>query len=349
MKQRITLKFIAEKAGVNLATVSRAINPATASLISEKVRKDIQKICDEYGYRPSLRGRSIVTGKTFKIGMILGDMQKDFSAHDWARIICNLSSELQRHNYALTMLHADGTESMDMQVKNFLMSGIADGYVTGPSMLGNEVFTLLQKLDVPLWAVCSTRNKIDSINCIIRDDIPALVEVWKNAPPECRSKSAFFAHGSSENLPRISDIEKAAGIAYPDQNYKTEKIFFERPSTFSAMEYRDALKAAVAAVDEIKKYKLIWCESDFTAHALCDVLEMNNIRVGEDIHVIGYGNFETYTSSTEAPKISTISANAEKIGIELGKALIAGINGRNTPETVINSIFISRKTLLINQ
>ena len=123
MKQRITLKFIAEKAGVNQATVSRALNPATSSLISDKVRIAIQKICDEYGYRPSLRGRSIVTGKTFKIAMILGRMLNDFAAHDWARIICSLSSELQKHNYALTLLHADGTESMDKQVKNYRRKG----------------------------------------------------------------------------------------------------------------------------------------------------------------------------------------------------------------------------------
>ena len=47
MKQRVTIKSIAEKAGVNWATVSRALNPETASLISEKVRKKIQAISDE--------------------------------------------------------------------------------------------------------------------------------------------------------------------------------------------------------------------------------------------------------------------------------------------------------------
>ena len=68
MKQRVTMKMIAEKAGVNWATVSRALNPSTASLISDEVRKRILKISDELGYRPSYSGRSIVTGKNFKIG-----------------------------------------------------------------------------------------------------------------------------------------------------------------------------------------------------------------------------------------------------------------------------------------
>ena len=344
MKQRITLKFIAEKAGVNLATVSRAINPATASLISEKVRTDIQKICDEYGYRPSLRGRSIVTGKTFKIGMILGDMQKDFSAHDWARLICNLSSELQRHNYALTMLHADGSDSMDRQVKNFLMSGIADGYVTGPSMLGNEVFALLKKLDVPLWAVCSVHNKLDSVNCIIRDDIPSMTGIWKLIPPDCRSQSAFFAHNNPDNFPRFSDIERAAKIVYPEKDYHIEKIFFNRPSTFSAMEYRDAFKAANENIEQLKEHKIIWCESDFVAQALCDVLQIHNINVGKDIHVIGYGDFETYTKSRDEPVLSTISADTEQIGITLGQAIIAEINGNTVNQPIVNAKFIQRKT-----
>lgn len=344
MKQRITLKFIAEKAGVNQATVSRALNPDTASLISEKVRTDIQKICDEYGYRPSLRGRSIVTGKTFKIGMILGNMQEDFAAHDWARIICNLSSELQHHNYALTMLHADGSETMDAQVKNFLMSGIADGYVTGPSMLGNEVFKLLQKLNVPLWVVCNPHNKIDSVNHILRDDIPILTEIWQKIPAEYRSKSVFFAHDNNDNKFRLKDIQDSAKLAFPAENISVPQLAIKRPSHFSAMEYRDTMKNAVAKLDEIRKYKVVWCESDFVAQALYDVLEMNDIRVGQDIHLVGYGDFETYTQNKEQPFLSTITANTNKISKALSSALIAEINSEKIESATINSTFIQRKT-----
>ena len=143
MKQRVTIKSIAEKAGVNWATVSRALNPATASLISEKVRKKIQTISDELGYRPSYSGKSFVTGKTYKIGMILGNMHMDFAARDWARIICGLSAEIQKHGYVLSLLYANGSETMDTQVSNFLMSGVADGYVTGPSMVGSGVKAVL--------------------------------------------------------------------------------------------------------------------------------------------------------------------------------------------------------------
>lgn len=347
MKQRITLKFIAEKAGVNQATVSRALNPSTVSLISEKVRTDIQKICDTYGYRPSLRGRSIVTGKTFKIGMILGNMQDDFSAHDWARIICILSSELQHHNYALTLLHADGSESMDNQVKNFLMSGIADGYVTGPSMVGNEVFNLIQKLNVPLWVVCNPHNKIDSVNHILRDDIPALTEIWKNIPPDCCSKCAFFAHDNDDNKFRLADIQKSAIQTFPNENINIAPLLFHRSSHFSATEYRDAAKNAAKMLDSIKNHKVIWCESDFVALALYDVLEANDIRVGHDIHIIGYGNLETYSTDTEDPILSTVSANVEQIGITLAKALIAEINGHKTESNIINASFISRKTFML--
>lgn len=344
MKQRITLKFIAEKAGVNQATVSRVLNPATASLISEKVRNNIQKICDEYGYRPNLRGRSIVTGKTFKIGMILGNMQMDFTAHDWARLISNLTSELQKHNYSLLMLHADGSESMDSQVKNFLMSGIADGYVTGPSMLGTEVAELLKKLNVPLWAVCNPHNKTESAKYILRDDSQSLADIWQKIPAEFHNSTAFFAHTNNENKLRLQDIQDAASSLFPAENIKVCSLYYRRPSNFSAMEYRDAAKNAAAMLNEIKKYKVIWCESDFVARALYDVLEMNDICVGKDIHIIGYGNLETYAESSEAPFISTISANVEKIASELCRVILADINGKKVKANKIYSTFITGKT-----
>ena len=52
MKRPLTIDGIAKLAGVNRSTVSRALNPETASLISEEVRKRILAICDEHNYRP---------------------------------------------------------------------------------------------------------------------------------------------------------------------------------------------------------------------------------------------------------------------------------------------------------
>ncbi len=347
MKQKITIKTIAQQAGVDPATVSRALNPATASLISEKVRQKIRMICDEFGYRPALSGRTVATGKTFKIGLILGRMAKDFSAHNFARIICSLSAELQKHDYALTILRANLKKNMDEQVCNFLMSGIADGYITGPSMLGSNVFSLLQKLNTPFRIICDRHNLIPSVHHVIRDNSKALQTVWRSIPAPDTGKTLFFSHDIPSNNVPLADIKEAAQQIFKcDIPVKT--LLYRRDTTFNAMEYRDAFKTAMANIDFIKKFKVIWCESDFTAAALLDVLENSGITVGKDILLVGSGDLENYNEDCARPVISTINMNEELIGKALADSLISEINGKTPTDITIESKFIPRKTFPIN-
>ncbi len=344
MKKRITVKDIAERAGVNYATVSRALNPATASMISEKVRNNIQAIADELGYRPSYSGRSIVTGKTYKIGMILGSMKQDFSAHDWARIMCGLTAEIQKHGYALTLLYANGTEAMDSQVLNFLMSGVADGYVTGPTMVKGKVTKMLDKLNVPLWVVAESGQIVEQVNHIQRDDMDSFCEVWRNIPKTCLKKMLYFSEFSPEKQLRLQEVERAGKMVYPDGSYCMKGMFYSRNTNNGAMLYRQAVTYAVKNVDELKKYKFIWCDSDTNALAVYDALSAAGVEVGKDIFLVGYGDLENYGERLFQPVLSTISANAERIGAMLGIALLDQISGKKETEIVAKTVFISRET-----
>lgn len=348
MQRRITLKVIAEKAGVNWATVSRALNPRTASLISEDVRKRIKRISDELGYRPSCSGRSFVTGRTYKIGMILGNMRMDFSAHDWARIICGLSAEIQKRNYALTLLYANGTKSMDTQVQDFLMSGVADGYVTGPSMIAGSVRDMLDKLKSPLWVVCESGASISGVNYVQRDDTEAFCSVWQKIPEACLDSMLFFGEDSQGSLLRLSEIEKAGAIVHPARTLKIDRILMERKFSFSAMQYRDARHFAVEKMKEIRRHKFIWCDSDLNALGLCDALTECGCKVGKEIMVVGYGDLENYPDAGLHVTLSTVSANAERIGAKLGSALINQIEGGNNRTVKVKGTFIPRETFPVN-
>ena len=337
------MKMIAEKAGVNWATVSRALNPSTASLISDEVRKRILKISDELGYRPSYSGRSIVTGKNFKIGMILGNMQRDFAAIDWARIICGLSAEIQKSGYVLCLLYANGSEDMDAQVINFLMSGVADGYVTGPSMIGKNVQTMLNKVNAPVWVVCESGISIANVNHIQRDDTDAFCEVWRKIPKKWLKKILYYSRTSNERLNRLEEIKRTGKIVYPHGDYLLQSLFVPNRD-FQLSEYRTNFRFCMDHLSDLKRYKFIWCDSDIGARAVCDALKSVRLQPGVDFSVVGYGDFETYSGLIENPEISTISAEALEIGAALGRNILDQIAGKREKQTVVKSRFIARKT-----
>ena len=85
-------------------------------------------------------------------------------------------------------------------------------------------------------------------------------------------------------------------------------------------------------------------DSDLSALAIYDVLSNAGVKVGKDIFLVGYGDLENYGERPSQPVLSTISANAERIGETLGKALLNQISGKKETEIVAKTVFISRET-----
>lgn len=71
--KKVTMKDIAEKAGVTKATVSMVLNKKNVK-ISEETKRKIFKIAKEMNYIPNAIARSLTTNKTQTIGIILPDI-----------------------------------------------------------------------------------------------------------------------------------------------------------------------------------------------------------------------------------------------------------------------------------
>ncbi|MBN2711573.1 MAG: LacI family DNA-binding transcriptional regulator, partial [Planctomycetes bacterium] len=65
-----SLKDIADASGVSIRTVSRALKQS--GYVGEETRERIMEAAKRLGYRPNLAARSLKTGKSYEIGVILG-------------------------------------------------------------------------------------------------------------------------------------------------------------------------------------------------------------------------------------------------------------------------------------
>lgn len=74
--RRITIKEIAKKAGVSIATVSRALNDRPG--ISLETKERIQRIITRSGYRPSMFARNMRSQQSKMIGVIVSNAANDF-------------------------------------------------------------------------------------------------------------------------------------------------------------------------------------------------------------------------------------------------------------------------------
>lgn len=345
MTKKLTLSDIAKMAGVTSATVSRALNPATAHLISQETAQRIQELCDRLGYRPSISARGIATGRTYKVGMILQEMQKDLTSHDWNRITCEISTELQAMGYSLIILRTSEKDTpMDAQVSRFLMSGVADAYISSPSMVANNSQEILNVLKAPLAVICESQVFSPANAGVLRSNKKAFQEIWKRIPKESYGRIAFFSPDSVDQRRMFNEFCEVGWTQGINAAQAIQYVPFQRESLSPVLEYAEAYHQAKQQMTVLNNYDIIWCPSDFFALGVKDALTETGRIPGKDVKLLGYGDLETFPGVSKSPVLSTVSANTSLIAKEICKLLVQMLNGEAPRYATVEASFISRET-----
>lgn len=117
-----TIKQVAAHAGVSSATVSHVINGTR--YVSETVRELVQKAMDELDYRPNALARSLRSGYTHTLGLILPDSANPFFAEvghsieiaafeaGYSVILCNTENDFEKESLYMDVLTKKQVDGM---------------------------------------------------------------------------------------------------------------------------------------------------------------------------------------------------------------------------------------------
>ncbi len=305
----LSIREISKKTGLSTATVSRALDPRFAHKVRPATRAKVLSLCDEKNYRPSVTGRSFVTGKTFKIGMIFGSITVDLGNPLCGLFMRGVCSVLQPHNYAPVILHASEEGGLEACVEDFLRSNVADAYIIGSAMITEKVYTAIQNCGRPVVTTDCGAFDLSQVSIVRRDHLPAYREVWRRIPAEWRGLTAFTAVSAQESQNKLKRIVSAAPNretpAFIPLDFPFREFCFDRHSARAAAEKK---------LHELTRYRLLWCGSDLTALGIADALSAAGIFPGRDIFLIGHDNIEGIATFHGEPFLSTIDARWEERG-----------------------------------
>ncbi|MBI4979445.1 MAG: LacI family DNA-binding transcriptional regulator [Spirochaetes bacterium] len=153
-----TLKIIAKKLGLSIATVSYVHNNKwKENNISEKVAADVLRYLEQEGYRSNALGRQLKTKKTQTVGVILSDLSRKYNLG----ILEGIEKVLSRHNYYALI----GNSSMGIYLGEHaatFISRAVDGLIITPySVPGAD--ELFRKLAAEEYPVVFVDNHIPGI------------------------------------------------------------------------------------------------------------------------------------------------------------------------------------------
>jgi LacI family transcriptional regulator len=138
MKSYYTIKDVAKKAGVSIATVSRVFNDSP--FVNEETRKRISKIANELNYTPNLLARGLMLKKTDTLGVILPDLYGDF----FSEVIKGIDEIARKKGYHILVASTHSHKSEIESILKVMRSGRVDGLIImSPHIDSNSIRNFL--------------------------------------------------------------------------------------------------------------------------------------------------------------------------------------------------------------
>ena len=154
----VTLKDIAECAGVTSATVSMVIN--NKPNISDATRKKVLKIAKELNYYPNVIARGLATRKSNSIGVIVPNLASSFVV----RILQGIKSTNRDIDYTVTLYDTVGQKETESQLfQRLARERRIDGAILISASVTDDELKIFAEESVPCIVVARRCEQLDSV------------------------------------------------------------------------------------------------------------------------------------------------------------------------------------------
>ena len=310
----VNIKDVAKVSGYSVGTVSKALNDYPD--ISEQTKQKIKDIATNLGYTPNSFGQSLVTKRSYTIGIVFEENTGFGLAHPFfGELLTVIKEEVEKHGYDLLLLSKHVGPYVNSYYEHCVQKGV-DGVIVLSANLDNHNYEKLVTSDTPMVLI---DLESDSKNTIYTDNYLSTRKAVKYLIDKGHKKIAYV----KGDLYRYIGKERYNGFI---DEMKANNIQVEEKYLFNAPRYTTEEGYSVAG--EISLLSdlptAVVCPADIVAIGVIDGLSNLKIKVPEQISVIGFDDIKL--SSFITPKLTTIAQDKRQIGSLAVKTLIDNIN-----------------------
>ena len=142
--EKVTSTEVARLAGVSQSAVSRVFTPGASA--SAKTVEKVRAAAEELGYRPNVLARSLITGRTRIIGLVVAYLENQF----YPMALELLSRALQERGYHILIFMAENSTERVPQVMAELLDYQVDGIITASVAMSNDLTSRCDAAGIPV-------------------------------------------------------------------------------------------------------------------------------------------------------------------------------------------------------
>jgi DNA-binding LacI/PurR family transcriptional regulator len=335
-RHRVTIRDVAEAAGVSPMTVSNVINGKTR-FVSEDTRRRVMHAIEQLDYRLLSSGRNLRLGNRQAVGVIIVDESPNFLSHPYiSRMVSGFCGTLNVNGYAMIV---QGVAPADFANTLALRRAEADAYcirLHGSREQRADMLGVLARLKEPVVLVQETLPLPPGTRCVVRQDD------WGGGRIMADHLAARGVERIWIVLPRFSGPMTEARIGGLQAGFQATG---RQASIRTLVCDRGAFEEAYALVDrELASHEApdaIIGINDELALAALRALQDRSISVPDEVLVAGFNGF--HAPSYSKPNLTTVISCPTEVGAKAAEALLRHLrDGSFTePEIVLPVSFRS--------
>lgn len=319
------LKDIADELGVSVVTVSRALRDRPD--IAKETKARILERVKQLNYRPNLMARSLVTGRSSLIGLVVPDLIHPF----FTEIAKSLAAALRKKDYFLIVSSSESDPQLEHDEVEHMLAHHLDCFVVASCQKDPETLRRIGEAGVPLVLIdrsfAGFASNFIGVNDYRAGEVAAEHLIAQGCKRIAHIRGPLTNVGNSR-AEGYRDALRKHGLPVPE-NYVV--------SCGEASD-SDGETRGKRAMEEILALKPrpdgIFCFNDTVAvGAMVSAID-SGLRIPKDVAIVGCGNFH-YSSKLRVP-LSSIDQKSKDIGERTAKMIFSLLEKPSSrPRTVI--------------
>ncbi|MBM1690115.1 LacI family DNA-binding transcriptional regulator [Sulfitobacter geojensis] len=312
---KVTSIDVAALAGVSRSAVSRVFTPGAS--VSPATATKVRTAARALGYRPNVLARSLITGRSRIIGLVVAYLENQF----YPEAIERLSKSLQAQGYHVLVFMASNDNDATQTVIDELLDYQVDGIVIASVGVSNDLTRRCEDAGIPI--VLFNRDQFDD----------RLSSVTSDNMAGGRKLAEFLLAGGHRRIGHIAGWEGASTQIDREAGFKAGLMaggIKLAMRTIGNFDFETAQDAARAMFDRDDPPEAVFVTNDHMAFAVMDVLRFElGICVPDDVSVVGYDDVQI--AAWPSYNLTTVRQRANEMVSKTIELLMTRIENVDAP------------------
>lgn len=308
----VSIKEVAKRCGVSVATVSKALNDK--SDIGKETKKKIREIADEMGYLPNATARALRSKRSYSIGVLFGNEEGTALTDEFFPKVLNaFKLSVEKRGYEIIFINKEIGNHTMTYLEHCRYRGV-DGVVLAYTPYWNKEVKELVKSNLPVVTVDFAFKEKTSV-CFdytqgMRDLVTYIYEKGH--------RKIAYIHGewmeksiTSQRLDSFYQTMSELGLRVPDTYVREGKY----------LDFRLAGKLTAELLDLPDPPTCIIYPNDFSALGGIGMIYKRKLVIPDDISIAGYDGIAIAEATT--PELTTLKQDSEGMGEAIAERIVA--------------------------